>query len=90
MSFAVRWPDGKQQVLYSPSLVVTEHLEPGVSYRVEDFVARTVAAMEIADRRVRARYGHACAGAASTVAEVEQRAALFGPDDDVTVTGFAR
>lgn len=89
MSFAVRWPDGTQQVLYSPSLVVAEHLEPGVTYAVADFVGRTVAAMEIADQRVRAKHGHACAGAASTVAEVERRAARFAPDEDVTVTGFA-
>lgn len=90
MAFSVRWPDGEVQSLYSPSLVVTDHLSVGDTYPVADFVARTRTAMRIADERVRARYGFSCAGAAATLAEVERAAARHPSDAAVTVTGFDR
>ena len=32
MRFHVRWPDGRQEACYSPSLVVKDYLTPGQSY----------------------------------------------------------
>ena len=90
MSVEVRWPDGSAQSLYSPSLVVADHLQLGVGYPVADFVARTREAMRVADERVRARYGFGCAGALGTVADVEQMAARFPGEGTVEVTGFSR
>ncbi|GAB2927771.1 hypothetical protein GCM10027047_25670 [Rhodococcus aerolatus] len=78
MLFHVRWPDGTAQACYSPSLVVTEHLEVGARYPVADFVARTRAAMTTASERVQARYGFPCSRAAATLAQVEAAAARAG------------
>ncbi len=90
MTFSVRWPDGTAQSLYSPSLVVTDHLQVGVVYPVVDFVERTRAAMRTADERVRARYGFACVEAAATLAAVESAASRYPAEADVAVTGFSR
>ena len=32
MTFTVRWPDGRVEDCYSPSLVVHDHLQPGRRY----------------------------------------------------------
>jgi uncharacterized repeat protein (TIGR04042 family) len=81
----VRWPDGRVEEHWSPSLVVHDHLSAGERYRVDDFVARCLAAMTEADRRVRARYGFACTGAAATVEAVGTSAERHRPDDVVEV-----
>ena len=60
MHFHIRWPDGKSERCYSPSLVIKEHFEPGQSYDVADFLGRSRLALTIASDRVRARYGHSC------------------------------
>ena len=38
MHFQVRWPDGREDHCYSPSLVVREHLQVGDSYPLPDFM----------------------------------------------------
>ena len=63
-----RWPDGSARRCYSPSLVVTEHLEPGTTYPVDDFVARAHTALTEASDRVRTLYGFPCSRAAATLA----------------------
>ena len=60
MRFHIRWPDGTLARCYSPSLVIKEHLAPGQSYPLADFLARSRTALVIASDRVKARYGHAC------------------------------
>ncbi len=90
MHFTVRWPDGSEQVCYSPSLVVREHLETDVPYDVADFVQRVRTALDIASERVRAKYGFACTSAMETIADVERLARSFPSGTSrVTVTGFA-
>ena len=92
MHFSVRWPDGSEQRCYSPSLVVQDHLAPGASYDVPDFVSRVTEAMHVASERVRAKYGFACTSAMATTAAVEARAAEQVAEHAtgrVTVTGFS-
>ncbi len=88
-TFAVRWPDGTRASYYSPSLVVTEHLEPGTGYPVADFVDRARTALSLASERVRARYGFPCSLAAASLAGIERTAAGY-PEGLVTVEGFGR
>jgi uncharacterized repeat protein (TIGR04042 family) len=71
MTFTVRWPDGAEQQCYSPSLVMHEHIDVGGRYPVDEFVARTTAALTEASDRVRAKYGFACTSAAAQMAEIE-------------------
>lgn len=81
----VRWPDGRVEECWSPSLVVHDHLEAGRRYAVADFVDRCTTAMAEADRRVRARYGFACTGAAATTEAVGASASRHPADAEVEV-----
>jgi uncharacterized repeat protein (TIGR04042 family) len=79
MTFHVRWPDGVEEHCYSPSLVMHDFLEVGASYPVEEFVARTTRALDIASDRVAARYGMRCTSAAEQQADIARAAARSGP-----------
>lgn len=85
MTFTVRWPDGRVEDCYSPSLVVHDHLEAGARYTVGDFTARAVAALSLASERVRARYGFACTSAAASVERIQQSAAAYPTTGTVEV-----
>lgn len=88
MTFTVRWPDGSRQRCYSPSLVVHDHLSPGTSYAVAEFVDRSRTALHAASERVRAAYGFPCSRAASSLAEIEAAGARFS-DGEVVVEEMA-
>lgn len=90
MRFIIRWPDGRPESCYSPSLVVKEHLTPGESYALDDFVDRSREALTIASERVRAKYGFACTSAAAQLARIEAAAAGFrsAPGARVEVLSF--
>ena len=45
MRFFIRWPDGKTETCYSPSLVVKDFLSPGKTYPLADFVERSRSAL---------------------------------------------
>jgi uncharacterized repeat protein (TIGR04042 family) len=88
MRFHVRWPDGRREACYSPSLVVQDFLTPGESYAVDDFVAKSRAALRIASERVRAKYGFACSSALDQLARIEAAAKRQDPGARVTVETF--
>ena len=48
MRFRIRWPDGRLETCYSPSLVVKDYLVEGESYTLADFLDRSRAALSIA------------------------------------------
>ena len=70
MWFEVRWPDERQQRLYSPSLVISDDLTEGISYAVDDFLARARTALGIASDRVQAKYGFPCSRSAASLAQI--------------------
>lgn len=84
MTLSVRWPDGRVDDCYSPSLVLHDHLSPG-AYTVADFVRRTSVALAIASDRVREKFGFACTSAAATSEQIAHAAGAFAPDDLVEV-----
>ena len=64
MTVTVRWPDGRVEDCYSPSLVMHDHLAAGATYTVADFAApRRPARSTMASERVRAKFGFACTSA---------------------------
>ena len=71
MRFQVRWPDQSETDCYSPSLIIKEFLTPGQYYDLNDFVARTRRALEIADERVFQKYGFYCTAARQQLKEIE-------------------
>ncbi len=88
MRFHVRWPDGRREACYSPSLVVRDFLMPGERYALDDFVEKTRTALTIASERVREKYGFACASAMDQLARIEAAAKRQAPDGHVTVESF--
>ena len=89
MTFTVRWPDGRVDDCYSPSLVMWDHLEVGAEYPVGDFAVRAAAALEEAGERVRARYGFLCTSALAQAEEIRARAAALDGDAPVRVLAMA-
>ncbi len=93
MHFRVQWPNGKVEDCYSPSYVIEEHLSPGRSYPLPEFVERVRAALTIASERVRARYGFECSSALDQLAAVENTAnslALAELSEPVRVLSFVK
>ncbi len=90
MQFTVAWPDGAEMRCYSPSLVIEEHLAPGTSYKLDDFLTRSRTALRIASERVQQRYGFPCSRALGQLAQIEKRAESFGSDTHVAVLAFRR
>jgi uncharacterized repeat protein (TIGR04042 family) len=81
MHFRVKWPNGRVDDCYSPSLVVEEHLTVGAVYAVADFVARARTALEIGSERVRAKYGFACSSALDQLRVIEAVADELTPGE---------
>jgi uncharacterized repeat protein (TIGR04042 family) len=90
MRFHIRWPDGKAESCYSPSLVIKDFFSPGGTYPLADFVERSRAALNIASERVQAKYGFACSSAMDQLARIETAAEGFShlPDARVGVDAF--
>ena len=90
MRFLIRWPDGKAESCYSPSLVIKDFFVPGETYPVSDFVERSRTALNIASERVKAKYGFACSSAMDQLARIETAARTFShlPDARVCVDAF--
>lgn len=84
--WTVRWPDGAEERLYSPSSVVAELFEPGRSYPVDDFLTRARIAMERASNRVAAKYGFACSSAMAQLDSIETRIAGLEARDGAEIT----
>jgi uncharacterized repeat protein (TIGR04042 family) len=85
MRFVIRWPDGKQESCYSPSLVIKDFLREGESYPVPDFLKRSREALQIASERVKAKYGFPCSLALGQLAQIEATATQFTGREDVRV-----
>ena len=87
MTVTVRWPDGRVEEHYSPSLVMHDHLRPGMTYPIEDFARRAQAALDEAGERVRAKYGFSCTSAAESAHRIKELAAAYpsGATVDVLV-----
>ncbi len=85
MRFRVRWPDQSTSLCYSPSQVIKDFFQPGESYELEDFLARSRAALQIASERVRQKYGYTCSSAMSQLAEIEAIAVNFSDIENPTV-----
>ena len=82
--WTVRWPDGAEEKLYSPSSVVAELFTPGTTYKVPDFLHRARIAMERASNRVERKYGFACSSAMDQLARIELKISAFEDQSEIT------
>lgn len=88
MRFHIRWPDGRREACYSPSLVIKEHFAVGEEVPLADFVARSRTALTIASDRVKARYGFPCSLATGQLARIEAAAVAMPKDGGVLIEAF--
>ncbi|GGF80423.1 hypothetical protein GCM10007301_45670 [Azorhizobium oxalatiphilum] len=90
MRFHIRWPDGRPEACYSPSLVIKDYFAPGETYALADFLARSRTALMIASNRVEAKYGMPCSRALGQLARIEAAAGLYAetPDPRVRIDAF--
>lgn len=89
MRFHIRWPDGVDEICYSPSLVIKDHFAVGETYPLPDFLLRSRNALVIASERVREKYGMPCPRALGQLTRIETNARRFGAANDrVTIVAF--
>jgi uncharacterized repeat protein (TIGR04042 family) len=90
MRFHIRWPDGRAETCYSPSLVVKKFFSVGETYPLADFVERSRTALDIASERVKSKYGFRCSRAIAQQLRIETAAAAYAdfPHARVTVDAF--
>jgi uncharacterized repeat protein (TIGR04042 family) len=86
MWFKVKWPDGAEEVCYSPSTVVERYLAAGKSYTVPQFLALARPALSLASERVEAKYGYRCSSADDQLQKIEESAARVGSEATGEVT----
>ncbi|WP_198805606.1 MSMEG_0570 family nitrogen starvation response protein [Leptolyngbya sp. BL0902] len=75
--FQIQWPDGSQEICYSPSLVVKDYFTTGESYALEDFLDRSRTALQTASQRVQAKYGFPCSLALGQLEHLESQSTRF-------------
>jgi len=83
--FTVQWPDSSVSECYSPSTVVHDFIQSGTRYALDDFMARSRAALNLGSERVRQKYGYACSAAMDELKRLEERAAAFHDDPAAAV-----
>ena len=88
MHFRIRWPDGRREACYSPSLVIKDFFAAGESYPLADFLAKSRDALTIASERVKARYGFPCSLALGQLGRIEAAAEGQDPAGAVLVEAF--
>ncbi|MCV6598144.1 MAG: MSMEG_0570 family nitrogen starvation response protein [Mangrovicoccus sp.] len=87
--FQIRWPDGVEENCYSPSTVISQFLNAGSSYPLEEFLTRCRIALEKASDRVERKYGYRCSSAAAQLDRIETRAKSYHHLDAPEVTCLA-
>ncbi|PSF31314.1 MSMEG_0570 family nitrogen starvation response protein [Aphanothece hegewaldii CCALA 016] len=75
--FQIQWPDGSQEICYSPSLVVKKYFTPQCKYDLDDFVNRSRTALQLASDRVKAKYGRPCGLALGQLEEIELKSTEY-------------
>lgn len=75
--FQVEWPDGSQEICYSPSLVVKQYFTLQQEYALDNFVERSRTALQIASDRVQAKYGIPCGLALGQIQKIEAKASQY-------------
>lgn len=85
INFQIQWPDGSQEVCYSPSLIVKEYFSPDREYDMKDFVERSRTALQIGSARVLAKYGFPCSKALGQLSKIEIKASHYAELDKPVV-----
>ncbi len=85
MLFRVRWPDQAMTRCYSPSRAISQFLDAGREYALDEFMIRSRKGLHAASERVREMYGAPCGRAAAQLAELERIASRFADQANAQV-----
>ena len=77
IQFQIQWPDGSQELCYSPSLIVKEYFYVEKDYDLQDFLTRSRTALTIASDRVQLKYGFPCSRALGQLERIETKALKY-------------
>ncbi|QHQ34353.1 MSMEG_0570 family nitrogen starvation response protein [Algicella marina] len=83
IEFSIRWPDGSEELCYSPSTVLREFFRPGAEYSIADFLKRCRSGLGMASQRVEAKFGFRCTSADAQLKRLETVAARYKPEEIV-------
>ncbi|MDQ8202173.1 MSMEG_0570 family nitrogen starvation response protein [Pelagicoccus sp. SDUM812003] len=86
--FSVKLPDGSVRDCYSPSSVVREYFRRDETLTVEEFVSKAKIALNEASARVEAKYGFACSGATTSLANIERWSSALERDALLKITNI--
>ena len=75
--FKIAWPDGSEEVCYSPSLVIKKYFTENSEYDLANFVELARDALKIASDRVQEKYGRPCSLALGQLREIELQAECY-------------
>lgn len=75
--FQIQWPDGAEDVCYSPSLVVCDYFTAEKDYPLDEFVERSRTSLKTASDRVLAKYGMPCSRALGQLQHIEAMASQY-------------
>lgn len=83
--FTVELPDGSVRNCYSPSSIVRQYFTQDETLSVKDFVTKARSALTEASARVEAKFGFACSGATTSIANIERWSSKLRPDESVKI-----
>lgn len=85
MTFRIRWPDGQEENIYSPSPIVRDFFREGDRFLLTEFIARSRGALSLASEQVPREFGFVCERTTEQLARLEQTAARFSGDREAAV-----
>jgi len=85
----VKWPDSQQQKIYSPSSIISTYFNAGDQFEVQDFLNKSMEALQHASHRVEEKYGYACSSAMSSIEMVISKANEFSVENQGKVEVLA-
>ncbi|MEM9445780.1 MAG: MSMEG_0570 family nitrogen starvation response protein [Verrucomicrobiota bacterium] len=83
--FTIEFPDGRQEICYSPSSVVKSFFTKGHSYTAEEFGSLAEDALTEASLRVEAKFGFSCGAASSQLVKIKTWLAELPNDSKIKV-----
>ncbi|NEO69423.1 MSMEG_0570 family nitrogen starvation response protein [Moorena sp. SIO3H5] len=84
-NFKIEWPDGEQELCYSPSLVVKKYFNADQDYSLSEFVALSRTALNDGSDRVKAQFGFSCSKALGQLKIIEDKAKKYSNLSDPKV-----
>lgn len=84
VNIRLRWPDGQESNVYSPSTVIQQHLIQGDSYPLPELLERANAGLNAASERVKEVKGFYCSSAMDSLSGIRMMARKF-PDSQAEV-----